>query len=62
MTREAKKISPWRVAVVFGVMFVFVLGVPSLPGKHHLIYWGIAVVIEFVICVALLPFNTQNSN
>jgi hypothetical protein len=62
MTREAKKISPWRVAVVFGAMFVFVLGVPSLPGKHHLIYWGIAVVIEFVICVALLPFNTQNSN
>jgi hypothetical protein len=40
MTGEAKKISSWRVAVIFGVMFVFVLGIPSLPGKHHSIYWG----------------------
>ena len=62
MTGETKKISSWRVAVIFGVMFVFVLGIPSLPGKHHSIYWGVALVVEAVICATLLPLNSQNSD
>jgi hypothetical protein len=40
---------------------VFVLGIPSLPGKNHLIYWCIAFLIEATLCATLLPFRKASS-
>jgi hypothetical protein len=57
MSSATKKISLWRRAVVFGAMFIFVLGIPCLPGPHHLIFWNIAVVVEAALCATLLPFT-----
>jgi hypothetical protein len=54
MNSDSKKIPPWKLVVVFGTMLAFDLGIPSIPGKHHLIYWTIACVIEAVICALLL--------
>ncbi len=62
MDLSKKKISFWRIAIVFGAMFLFVLGIPSLPGTHRLIYWAIALVVEITLCAILLPSSRQNSN
>jgi hypothetical protein len=61
MNDKAQKASPWRLAVVFGASLVFVLGIPSLPGKNHLIYWCIAFLIEATLCATLLPFRKASS-
>jgi hypothetical protein len=61
MRGEAQKISRWRVAVVFGAMLVLVLCVPSLPRKHHLVYWAVAFVVEAGVCAWLLPFRSRNA-
>ena len=58
MDAEKGKIARWRIVVVFGVMALAVLGVPSLPGRHHLIYWGIAFLVEAALCLTLLPFRS----
>lgn len=59
---EEKKISRWKIAIVFGTMLLFVLGIPSLPRPHHLIYWSVALVVEAVLCVLLLRTDRQVSN
>jgi hypothetical protein len=62
MSGEAKKIDLWRRVVVYGVAFLFVMGVPSLPGGRgqHLLYWCIAFVIELLLCATLLGWGRQN--
>ncbi len=57
--KMAQKIAPWRILVVYGVMFLFVIGIPSLPRPHHLVYWVIAFILEAALCLALLPFRNQ---
>ena len=53
------KIATWRIAVVYGVMFLFVIGIPSLPRPHHLVYWAIAFILEAALCLTLLPFRKR---
>ena len=57
--KMAQKIAPWRIVVVYGVMFLFVIGIPSLPRPHHLVYWAIAFILQAALCLALLPFRTR---
>jgi hypothetical protein len=48
------KIIPWKLTILFGTMLLFVLGIPSLPPAHRLVYWVLALVVEATLCLTLL--------
>ena len=50
------RIAPWRIVVVYAVMLLFVMGIPSLP-RPHALYWGLALLVETALCVIVLPFK-----
>ena len=44
----------WRIVLVLVLIWVFILGVPSIPPlRYHLAYWTVAFLIEcFLVAVS----------
>jgi len=50
-----------KAAIALFLSAAFVLGIPSLPLRsYHLLFWGIALLIEVLVLLALRPLERNS--